>query len=193
VPSPRAFPRSARKRFAIYPSPPQALREDGGAMPTGCRSDGTVRAFALAMKFEKIMCPIDFSDDSREALSLAAGLARESSATLVVVYGWEMTTWAVSELTQAPAALQELIDQTETELARWKRDAKSLGAGEVQTRSETGAAWDRIVAIADADPAIGLIVMGTHGRTGVPRALLGSVAEKVVRHAPCSVLVARER
>jgi nucleotide-binding universal stress UspA family protein len=68
-----------------------------------------------------------------------------------------------------------------------------MGVREVQARSETGAAWDRIVAIADADPAIGLIVMGTRGRTGLPRALLGSVAEKVVRHAPCSVLVARER
>jgi len=145
------------------------------------------------MKLEKILCPVDFSDGSRNAMTLAAGLAKDSAATLVIVYVWEMTTWAVSELTQAPAALQELIDQTETELARWKRDAQSMGVGEVQARSETGAAWDRIVALADADPAIGLIVMGTHGRTGLPRALLGSVAEKVVRHAPCSVLVARER
>ena len=145
------------------------------------------------MKLEKILCPVDFSDGSRNAMTLAAGLAKDSAATLVIVYVWEMTTWAVSELTQAPAALQELIDQTETELARWKRDAQSMGVGEVQARSETGAAWDRIVALADADPAISLIVMGTHGRTGLPRALLGSVAEKVVRHAPCSVLVARER
>jgi nucleotide-binding universal stress UspA family protein len=145
------------------------------------------------MKVEKILCPIDFSDGSRDAMALAAGLAKDSSATLVIVYVWEMTTWAVTELTQAPAALQDLIDQTETELARWKRDAQSMGVREVQARSETGAAWDRIVAIADADPAIGLIVMGTRGRTGLPRALLGSVAEKVVRHAPCSVLVARER
>ena len=145
------------------------------------------------MKLEKILCPIDFSDGSRNAMTLAAELAKDSSATLVIVYVWEMTTWAVSELTQAPAALQELIDQTETELAAWKRDAQSMGVGEVQARPETGAAWDRIVAIADADPAIGLIVMGTHGRTGLPRALLGSVAEKVVRHAPCSVLVSRTR
>ena len=57
----------------------------------------------------------------------------------------------------------------------------------------TGTPWNETVAIAKRDPSIDLIVMGTHGRTGLKHALLGSVAEKVVRHAPCPVLVARDR
>lgn len=51
-----------------------------------------------------------------------------------------------------------------------------------------GAPWDQIISTAREDPAIDLIVMGTHGRTGVKRALIGSVAERVVRHAPCAVM-----
>lgn len=49
------------------------------------------------------------------------------------------------------------------------------------------------LSVIDHDTSIDLVVMGTHGRTGVPRVVLGSVAEKVVRHARCSVLVARAR
>jgi nucleotide-binding universal stress UspA family protein len=145
------------------------------------------------MVFKKIICPIDFSGGSRQAMTVAARLAKESSATLILVYVWELSAWAVSELTLAPAALQELIDGANEELARWKRDAVGLGVREVQTRSESGAAWDRIVAIANHDEDVDLIVMGTRGRTGLAHALLGSVAEKVVRHAPCAVLVTRDR
>jgi nucleotide-binding universal stress UspA family protein len=50
-----------------------------------------------------------------------------------------------------------------------------------------------IVAAASADAAIDLIVMGTHGRTGIARTLVGSVAERVVRHAPCAVMVVRQQ
>jgi nucleotide-binding universal stress UspA family protein len=53
--------------------------------------------------------------------------------------------------------------------------------------------WDEIVGIAREDRAIDLIVLGTHGRTGIRRALIGSVAERVVRHAPCTVMVVGSR
>jgi nucleotide-binding universal stress UspA family protein len=145
------------------------------------------------MVFKRILCPTDFSAGAREAMQVAARLAIESSATLVLAYVWDMSVWAVSELTLAPAALQDLIDSAETELARWKREAQALGVREVQTRSETGAAWDRIVALCNQDSDIDLVVMGTRGRTGIKHVLLGSVAERVVRHAPCAVLVVRDR
>jgi universal stress protein A len=86
-----------------------------------------------------------------------------------------------------------VADSEEVELAEWKAHAKELGANEVATRVLTGAPWDQIVAAARDDSAIDLIVMGTHGRTGLKHALLGSVAEKTVRHAPCPVLVVRSR
>jgi nucleotide-binding universal stress UspA family protein len=81
----------------------------------------------------------------------------------------------------------------ENDLARWKGEAEQLGARRVSTVLATGAPWHEIVEIARRDPAIDLIVMGTHGYTGLKHVLMGSVAEKVVRHAPCPVLAARAR
>jgi len=145
------------------------------------------------MQLEKVLCPIDFSEGARGAMTVAAQLAKESSATLVLVHARDMSIWVATNLMVAPAALQDWIDWSDGELGRWKQQALGMGVREVQVRAETGTPWDRIVAVAEGDPAIGLIVVGTHGRTGLPRALLGSVAEKVVRHAPCSVMVVRDR
>jgi nucleotide-binding universal stress UspA family protein len=146
------------------------------------------------MAFTKILCPIDFSPPSWEALRVAADLARESSASLLLAYVWEPPRWSVSSDFQLPEDVRkELASAEETELARWKMRAQELGAQEVSTRILTGAPWDQLVLLAGNDRAIDLIVMGTHGRTGLKHVLLGSVAEKVVRHAPCAVLVVRPK
>ena len=144
--------------------------------------------------FRKILCPVDFSAGSREALRVAAGLASESGAPLVLVHAWEASPWAVgSEAFMSPDVIQEMVDSAEAELGKWKTEAMTLGAKEVAVKFTTGVPWDQIVSAARDDPAIDLIVMGTHGRTGFKHALIGSVAEKVVRHAPCPVLVVRSR
>jgi len=146
------------------------------------------------MGFHKIMCPVDFSPSSREALEAAATLARESNASLVLAHVWEPSQFAVSaDFVLSPQVVHALFDTQEAELAKWKTIARQLGVQEIATCMLTGAPWDQIVLAARGDPAIDLIVMGTHGRTGLKHALLGSVAEKVVRHAPCPVLVARSR
>jgi nucleotide-binding universal stress UspA family protein len=82
---------------------------------------------------------------------------------------------AVHALDDAVARLQPRIDAT------------------IAARSHIGYPGAQTLAIVDNDPSIDLVVMGSHGRTGIKRALLGSVAEKVVRHARCPVLVARKR
>lgn len=56
----------------------------------------------------------------------------------------------------------------------------------IRSARRQGTAWDRLCAIARDDRSIELVAVGTHGRTGIARALIGSVAERVVRHAPCS-------
>ena len=141
------------------------------------------------MAIHKIMCPVDFSDHSREALRVAAERARASSAPLVLVHTW----WPpmVGEFQFAPVTMQGMVESEQRELASWTALASELGAPQVETRFLTGAPWDQIVKLAQDDLSIDLIVMGTHGRTGLTHALLGSVAEKVVRHAPCAVLVVR--
>lgn len=63
----------------------------------------------------------------------------------------------------------------------------------VTTSVQIGAPGARVLDVLDADPTFDLVVVGSHGRTGLRRVLLGSVAEKLIRHAPCPVLVARSR
>jgi nucleotide-binding universal stress UspA family protein len=144
------------------------------------------------MKFTKILCPVDFSPGSREALRVAVELVRDSSAALVLAHVSELLPWSMrGDFQLSPAISQGIVDSEQAELARWQVLAKELGAREVAVRFLTGVPWDQIVTVARNDRAIDLVVMGTHGRTGLAHVLLGSVAEKVVRHAPCTVLVVR--
>ncbi len=146
------------------------------------------------MSFHKILCPIDFSAGSREALVTAAELARDANAKLELVHVSETSAWrAMTSFQLVPDVVQQIDDSKERELAKWKGYATDLGAKEVSTRLLGGAPWDQIVTLARDDRSIDMIVMGTRGRTGLAHALLGSVAEKTVRHAPCPVLVVRTR
>ena len=86
--------------------------------------------------------------------------------------------------------IAQLVAAAERAIAECKRSATEWGAPRVSTRVAQGVPWDHIVHMAK-DEGFDLIVMGTHGRTGLSHALLGSVAEKVVRHAPSAVLVVR--
>ena len=137
----------------------------------------------------KILCPIDFSAGSHHAFRVAARLASELSAKLELVHSWHLPPLATGgEYPLPPEALQGLVDDAERGLTDTLTEAKRLGVEHVSSQLVSGSPWERIVELAGPTD---LIVMGTHGRTGISRFLLGSVAEKVVRHAPCSVLVAR--
>jgi nucleotide-binding universal stress UspA family protein len=137
----------------------------------------------------KILCPIDFSAGSHHAFRVAARLATELDATLELVHAWHLPAYAIGVEYPLPAdAIQGMVDDAERGLTDSLAEARKLGVARVSSQLVSGPPWERIVELARRDD---LIVMGTHGRTGVTRFLLGSVAEKVVRHAPCSVLVAR--
>jgi nucleotide-binding universal stress UspA family protein len=153
---------------------------------------GTSDAPLLRMQFRKILCPVDFSAGSRVALIAAAELARDGNASLVLAHVSETSSWQVMTGFQlVPEVIHQVADSEEAKLAEWKAHARELGVKEVATRLLAGAAWDQIVTAARDDRSIDLIVMGTHGRSGLKHALVGSVAEKTVRHAPCPVLVVR--
>lgn len=125
---------------------------------------------SAALIFRDILFATDFSDASRLAGQTAAEMTRHFGARLHVLH----VVPPVTDPTPAPAAL--------------KAAAAELGAGlSPVTAVVSGRAASQIVNYARRH-AIGLIVLGTHGRTGVSRALLGSVAEAVMRRAPCRVL-----
>lgn len=146
------------------------------------------------MTFQKILCAVDFSDASRVALRAAAELARASQGTLLLLHVWQPPMWTTDYGIHLPSdALLEARRAEESQFAAWQAEARQLGAPEVVTRLARGVPWDEIVAAAHDDKAIDLIVIGTRGQTGLQRALIGSVAERVVRHAPCTVMVVSSR
>jgi nucleotide-binding universal stress UspA family protein len=142
------------------------------------------------MRYAKILCPVDFSDVSHEALVAAADIARSNDALLEIVHIFELSLFAFPQITIRPDIAEEMINKGRANLARWAKEAEGLGVRRVESSQPEGVPWDAIIRLA-RDHQADLVVMGTHGRTGVRHALIGSVAERVVRHAPCPVLVVR--
>jgi len=144
--------------------------------------------------FHKILVPTDFSKYSTEAVQTAADLSRRYEASVTLAYVFEPVTYALPEghVMQAPPQLDEMQAVFEQRLVQAVAEAKAAGALEVEGKLLTGPVAPEL-----ADYALrggfDLIVMGTHGRTGLRHLVLGSVAEKVVRTAPCAVLTVRVR
>lgn len=174
---------------------------NGGPNPrtlcgSGTTGDGqaacTRFAGAAGMRIQRILCAVDFSDCSAAALRVGAELAKESDATLILVHAFFGPTIAY----EIPHGIEDMVRRLESEaeqgLVDWRRQAESYGATRIETVAIHGQAAEEIVRMA-ASRDIDLIVTGTHGRSSIKHLLLGSVAEKVVRTAPCSVLVARAR
>jgi nucleotide-binding universal stress UspA family protein len=142
--------------------------------------------------FAKILVPIDFSSHSSEAIRYAADLARRYQGTLTLVHAYQPVAYALPEgfVLYTPAQFANMLTEFEKLLAAAKLEAEQAGASRVETRSLQGDIASEIVDLAKKD-GHDLIVMGTHGRTGASHVLLGSIAEKVVRRAPCPVLTVR--
>ena len=145
------------------------------------------------MRIDTILCPIDFSASSKEALAVAVDFSKRMGARLVVAHVYQPPTYVLpdgSVLLASPDALNDLIQHVESALDQWRKDAEALGATGVVTRAVQGIAWQEIVRLGEEAPGT-MIVIGTHGRTGLKRLLLGSVAEHVVRTSPAPVLTVR--
>lgn len=143
------------------------------------------------MNFTKVLCPTDFSPGADAALRAAARIAASRHAELVIVHAWQIPAISYSiEASLPPSLSQEIADNARRGLDIAVQDAKKEGAPFVTSKLLPGIAWAEIIAQLERE-AFDLCVIGTHGRTGLSRVLLGSVAEKVVRHAPCPVLVVR--
>lgn len=143
--------------------------------------------------FRKILVPVDFSAHSEEAMRIACAMAETFGASLTLVNVFSPPIYPTPEgaYVALPATYAEIVAETNKHLeelaAKVKREHEGLA---IDSRTLEGVAFREIVGFARKH-AFDLIVMGTHGRTGLKHALLGSVAEKVVRKAPCAVLTVR--
>ena len=143
------------------------------------------------MRLAKILCPTDFSAGSQQALRVAARMANETNAELVIAHASYLPPSAFAgEYAYSAHVIAEMADDARRALADAVAKATDDGVKHVRSKLLTGAPSSEIVALLETEP-FELCVIGTHGRTGLSRILLGSIAEKVVRHAPCSVLVVR--
>lgn len=158
------------------------------------RLNGSARkwqsSFPMALP-KTILVPVDFSDTSEKALDYAVDLAKSLGAKVVVAHAYELPVYGFPDgafvatvematriMNGAQAGLQACVD---------KRKASGVP---MKTELRQGNPVDEIHAIADAVGA-DLICVGTHGRRGLARALLGSVAEQVIRTAKKPVLAIR--
>ena len=137
--------------------------------------------------------PIDFSPESEKALVYAVPFARQFAAKLILVHVIEpIATPDFAESFPLVIRTDELIGSARRHLKRIAGDLQIEPAlvGKVVVRF--GKAFHEIVATAQAEQA-DLVIISTHGRTGLKHAFLGSTTERVVRHAGCPVLVVRPR
>jgi nucleotide-binding universal stress UspA family protein len=140
--------------------------------------------------FERILVPTDFSEYSANATRVALDLAQRYNSTITLVHVDDSLAFGFPEGYAAPAdARKGLQEETERQLAAARADALIARPAGVETRVLEGLPASVICELAGS--GFDLIVMGTHGRRGVARFLLGSVAEQVVRLAPCPVLTIR--
>lgn len=142
--------------------------------------------------FEKILVPIDFGLHSAEAMRRAVDVARHYGASLTLVYVYEPLDYALPEgyALYTPDQVGQLLEDFRDRLRAAAREVQSMGGSGVAHEVLTGPAASEIVEYARSH-AMDLIVMGTHGRRGLSHLLMGSVAERVLRTAPCPVLTVK--
>jgi universal stress protein A len=137
--------------------------------------------------FKKILCPIDLQDDMASALDVAYSLVEGTDATICILSVLPVV------LSSAPGVNPLPISESEAQ-AELHKIAREHLPGNVHYEIYTKIGGDPANAILSTIEQLGIdsVVMATHGRKGIGRLILGSVAERVVREAPCPALTVRE-
>jgi nucleotide-binding universal stress UspA family protein len=170
------------------------LEHDHGTPPSESRP--------ISRRGHRLVVAVDFSPASDLALESAIRFAAPHDETVVHVLHVERGRWpvatdpvweaAVITDSQRPGQAQHHLDERCTRVMDRLRDRLPSHRCRLETHVRSGPAAAEIVRLAE-EVGADLVVVGTHGRTGIRRLVLGSVAEEVVRTAPCPVYVARPR
>ena len=139
------------------------------------------------MTIAKILVPTDFSEHAERALDVAVGIGKAMGAALHVIHVAPVAPYLGPPFAPGRSFAVELHAQARKDFDQYMAGLKTRGIEATGTLAD-GIAYVQVNRAA-ADLGAQLIVMGTHGRTGIEHALLGSVAERVVRTSPIPVLV----
>lgn len=141
----------------------------------------------------KVLVPIDFSDYSKSALKYAVNFAKSFNAEIILIYVVEPVIYppdfSMGQIAM-PSINTEWDDRAKDELQKLAK-SEIIGVVKAKTIIKTGKPFVEIIETAKEEN-VDLIIIATHGRSGVEHILFGSTAEKVVRKAPCPVLTLRE-
>lgn len=147
----------------------------------------------IPFRLKKILVPIDFSGCSKKALQYAVPFAKHFEATLCLLYVVQINyaygefgalDYSLLEKQMRESGAKQLAGLAESEIG---------AAAPVETVIRTGTSAVREIVAAAKEGECDLIIISTHGHTGLKHVILGSTSENVVRHAPCPVLVVREQ
>lgn len=139
-----------------------------------------------------ILVPVDFSECSRKALDYAVPFAKQFNAEIILLNVIEtVPPPPMMVVVESEAVTAKMHEHAARMLADWRNNITAVTNVKAVVRS--GMAAHQEIIDAARDNNVDLIIVGTHGRSGFAHLLLGSTAERVVRHAPCPVLIVRER
>jgi nucleotide-binding universal stress UspA family protein len=143
--------------------------------------------------FKKILCPVDFSEFTKDVIAYAADISKRYGAELHVLHVIpNLTYFTPYESFLTPENLVAIEKNIQDEVDRdFGKVLKNVDIN-VKKAVRTGVAFVEIIDYAKTE-GIDLIVMGTHGRSGIEHILIGNVAEKVVRKSPCPVMTIRPK
>jgi nucleotide-binding universal stress UspA family protein len=149
------------------------------------------------MKLDEILVPVDFSPGSRLALQRALEWAERFDASILVLHVaprigdyMPLDEWIWGDDSEKHTLDDRIRVQADEQLEQLLTSLPDEQRARVRGRVERGVPHDAILRAAEEEDT-DLIVIATHGRTGMKRLFLGSVAERIVRHAPCAVLTLR--
>jgi len=145
------------------------------------------------VSIKSVLCPVDFSDSSEHALTYAIALTQSYDATLKLLHVVQPPLMSVPGDPMVPEfssdVMQDIAAASQRRLDEIAAKAREQ-VSDVEAEIATGSPFVEIITFAK-DQDVDLIVIGTHGRTGLAHVMIGSVAEKVVRKAPCPVLTVK--
>jgi nucleotide-binding universal stress UspA family protein len=145
----------------------------------------------VALQYRRILVPIDFSDESRKAFYMALKYSRMFDCDTIALHVGDVGT-SIDDMEKTAADLERLDEGVARRLNElWARGGlEEVDRRRVQIEIRGGVLWKQVVRYAE-DSDVDLIVMATSGRTGIKSFFSPSQCERVVRHAPCNVLVVK--